>query len=58
MKSICNYLVWATILLLATSNVNAQETKQFTLEELIPGGKDFYNFTLASRCTINGKATN
>lgn len=44
MKSICNYLVWATILLLATASANAQETKQFTLEELIPGGKDFYNF--------------
>lgn len=44
MKSFHKYLVWATILLLAATNTNAQQTKQFTLEELIPGGKDFYNF--------------
>ena len=44
MKSICKSFVWATVLLLATANINAQQTKQFTLEELIPGGKDFYNF--------------
>jgi dipeptidyl-peptidase-4 len=44
MKSICKSFVWATVLLLATANINAQQTKQFTLEELIPGGKDFYHF--------------
>lgn len=36
--------IFLILLLFISSTLSAQQTKQFTLEELIPGGKDFYNY--------------